>query len=67
MDYLLKDPTQPQFFADCGKSGVREVIYQRDGASRLLSLLLEADEITFIGGRAINPAHQNPKLSGELS
>jgi len=33
----------------------------------LLSLLLEADEINFIGGRAINVAHQNPKLSGELS
>jgi hypothetical protein len=32
-----------------------------------LRLLLEADEILIIGGRAINPAHQNPKLSGELS
>ncbi len=46
---------------------LEEVVYRQDGASRLLSLLLEADEIKFIGGRAINPAHQNPKLSGELS
>jgi hypothetical protein len=42
-------------------------IHGQDGASRLLRLLLEADEILIIGGRAINPAHQNPKLSGELS
>jgi len=51
------------------REGVKleEVIYRSDGASRLLSLLLEADEINFIGGRAINVAHQNPKLSGELS
>ncbi|MDI3542595.1 MAG: hypothetical protein PWP57_198 [Candidatus Atribacteria bacterium] len=46
---------------------LEEVTYRNDGASRLLSLLLEADEINFIGGRAINVAHQNPKLSGELS
>lgn len=51
------------------RKGVKleEVTYRSDGASRLLSLLLEADEINFIGGRAINVAHQNPKLSGELS
>ncbi len=44
-----------------------ETVHGQDGASRLLRLLLEADEISIIGGRAINPAHQNPKLSGELS
>ncbi|MGQ9473561.1 MAG: SpoIIE family protein phosphatase [Candidatus Caldatribacteriaceae bacterium] len=44
-----------------------EVVHNHDGASRLLHLFLEADEILIIGGRAINPAHQNPKLSGELS
>lgn len=51
------------------RQGVEEkdIRYERDGASRLLGLLFEADEITIIGGRAINPAHQNPKLSGELS
>jgi len=51
------------------RQGVREedVRYEKDGASRLLVLLFEADEVTIIGGRAINPAHQNPRLSGELS
>ncbi len=44
-----------------------DVRHKNDGASRLLEFLFEADEITLIGGRAINPAHQNPKLSGELS
>lgn len=44
-----------------------KLVHNQDGASRLLQLLLEADEILIIGGRAINPAHQNPKLSGELS
>jgi len=39
----------------------------QDGASRLYLLLCEADEVKIIGGKAINPAHQNPKLSGELS
>ncbi|MEN3185670.1 MAG: SpoIIE family protein phosphatase [Atribacterota bacterium] len=47
--------------------GGEETVRGQDGASRLLRLLLEADEIVIIGGRAINPAHQNPKLSGELS
>jgi len=51
------------------KQGVKDedVIYKRDGASRLLHLLLESDEIAIHTGMAINPAHQNPKLSGELS
>ncbi|MGQ9622136.1 MAG: SpoIIE family protein phosphatase [Candidatus Caldatribacteriaceae bacterium] len=44
-----------------------DVRHRSDGASRLLEFFLEADEVTLIGGRAINPAHQNPKLSGELS
>jgi len=51
------------------RQGVKEedVRYEKDGASRLLALLFEADEVAIIGGRAINPAHQNPRLSGELS
>lgn len=44
-----------------------KLAFQKDGASRLYLLLCEADEVKIIGGRAINPAHQNPKLSGELS
>lgn len=51
------------------RSGVslEDVFYQKDGVSQLLKYLLAADEIDVIGGRAINPAHQNPRLSGELS
>jgi len=37
-----------------------------DGASRLAVLLLEADEIRMLVGRAINPAHQDPDLPKEL-
>ncbi|BER92216.1 MAG: hypothetical protein PWP60_577 [Candidatus Atribacteria bacterium] len=44
-----------------------KLLSRQDGASRLYRLLCEADEIKIIGGKAINPAHQNPKLSGELS
>ncbi len=33
-----------------------------DGASRLVEILKKSDEITFLVGRAINPAHQNPNF-----
>ncbi|MEG1427511.1 MAG: serine/threonine-protein phosphatase, partial [Oscillospiraceae bacterium] len=37
--------------------------YRRDGASLIARLLFEeATDINFFVGRAINPAHQNPKL-----
>ena len=37
--------------------------YKRDGASLISKLLFEeATDINFYVGRAINPAHQNPKL-----
>lgn len=36
-------------------------------AQMLLKLVLEADEINFIVGRAINPAHQNPLFSHDVS
>ena len=38
-----------------------------DGATRLARLLMEGDEINFLVGLAINPAHQNPRLSFNLS
>ncbi len=38
-----------------------------DGATRLSQMLLEADDICFLVGRAINPAHQNPDLPQELA
>jgi hypothetical protein len=37
-----------------------------DGASRLVVLLREADEVKMLVGRAINPAHQNPNLPKDL-
>ncbi|WP_448521321.1 SpoIIE family protein phosphatase [Pseudothermotoga sp.] len=36
-------------------------------AQRLLNLMFEADEINFVVGRAINPAHQNPLFSHDVS
>jgi hypothetical protein len=38
-----------------------------DGASRLARLLMESDEISFMVGLAINPAHQNPGFSLNLA
>jgi len=37
-----------------------------DGASRLVVLLREADEVRILLGRAMNPAHQNPNLPRAL-
>lgn len=37
------------------------------GASILVDMLLEADQINFFVGRAINPAHQNPLFSHDIS
>ncbi len=37
-----------------------------DGASRLVVLLREADEVRILVGRAMNPAHQNPNLPKTL-
>ncbi|MCD6551136.1 SpoIIE family protein phosphatase [Thermotoga sp.] len=37
------------------------------GAKVLVKALLEADEINFFVGRAINPAHQNPLFSHDIS
>lgn len=39
----------------------------KDGASQLAKALLSATDITFLVGRAINPAHQNPDFPKELS
>lgn len=52
---------------------VRELLVQKklhpgalDAASRLAKLFLECDNILFIVGRAINPAHQSPDVPVEL-
>lgn len=46
-----------------GNENYNEWITMNDGASRLCRILFEeATDINFYVGRAINPAHQNPKL-----
>lgn len=42
------------------------VQFRNDGAATLVRLLLDVDHVHFIVGRAVNPAHQNPSLPGEL-
>ncbi len=37
------------------------------GAAVLVDMLLEADQVNFFVGRAINPAHQNPLFSHDIS
>ncbi|MGO8703995.1 MAG: SpoIIE family protein phosphatase [Candidatus Brocadiia bacterium] len=50
------------------KRGVtaKEIQFKVDGASALTRLLLGSDEVTFLVGRALNPAHQNPNLPRDL-
>jgi hypothetical protein len=43
-----------------------KVRFQTDGASALIREMLGADHVHFIVGMAVNPAHQNPDLPGEL-
>ncbi len=45
----------------------RDLAYRSDGPSRLAALLLEADDIHFMVGRAINPAHQSVGLPASLA
>lgn len=40
---------------------------QKDGASRLARILMDSTDITFLLGKAINPAHQNPDFPKNLS
>jgi hypothetical protein len=42
------------------------VKFRMDGASALLRLLLDVDHVDFLVGLAVNPAHQNPELPGQL-
>jgi len=46
---------------------LRKLEQQKDGASRLARILLDATDITFLLGKAINPAHQNPDFPKNLS
>ncbi|MDU2066360.1 MAG: SpoIIE family protein phosphatase, partial [Sporomusaceae bacterium] len=38
----------------------------KDGATLLANLLWEADTITILAGKAVNPAHQNPNFPGHI-
>ena len=38
-----------------------------DGATLLMKLLLEADEITILAGKSVNPAHQNPNFPVQIN
>lgn len=51
------------------KSGVRlrDLAGKKDGASRLAALLLAADYVHIMVGRAINPAHQSPDMPLNLA
>jgi len=44
----------------------KEIQFKVDGASALTRLLLGSDEVLFLVGRALNPAHQNPNLPRDL-
>ncbi len=51
------------------RRGVRakELEGRRDGSSRLTAMLLRADRLKLIVGRAINPAHQDPDVPPDLA
>ena len=42
------------------------VRFRTDGAAALVRLLLDMDHVHFMVGQAVNPAHQNPNLPGQL-
>jgi len=42
------------------------VRFRTDGAAALVRLLLDIDHVHFMVGMAVNPAHQNPNLPGQL-
>lgn len=46
-----------------GKDAVK---FQTDGAAGLMRLILDVDNIHFMVGTAVNPAHQNPDLPHQL-
>jgi hypothetical protein len=47
--------------------GMGEVLTGEDGANLLAKLLWESDQVHFLVGGAINPAHQNPELPPGLA
>lgn len=50
----------------CSGATRETVAFQTDGAAALVRTLLGVDSVHFMVGLAVNPAHQNPDLPGEL-
>lgn len=68
VDLVTEGMLTVSYAVDHIRGGVRpkDLRWKRDGASRLTALLLEADEIDIIVGRALNPAHQSPDVPVNL-
>ncbi len=47
-------------------TSLKDLYYRLEGASMLLKELYQADDITFLIGQAMNPAHQNPNMPPEF-
>lgn len=47
-------------------AGASTAQFRADGVADLMRLLLDADHVDFMVGLAVNPAHQNPELPGQL-
>lgn len=56
-----------EILGDGHRPTMHQFRYSSDGPGRLVDMLLEADHIRFMVGRAINPAHQSPSLPMSLS
>ena len=69
VDLLTEGTLTLQRCRDNLKAGVRpkELEGRRDGASRLTVMLLRADKLKLLVGRAINPAHQSPDVPPDLA
>lgn len=68
LTYTLERLKEEFVAGTVGSAGLpRKLQWKRDGVSRLLSALLEADEIRFMVGRALNPAHQSSEMPANLA
>ncbi len=69
VDLLTEGTLTLQRCRDNLRAGLRpkQLEGRRDGASRLTAMLLRADKLKLIVGRAINPAHQCPDVPPDLA
>jgi hypothetical protein len=68
VDLLSEGTLTVSYAVEKIRGGARrhELGFKRDGASRLAAMLLEADRVDIIVGRALNPAHQSPDVPTAL-